>query len=62
LDARNFKRAEDIPRFEEVNVRKLVGLQSVVRWKKSDLEACGTAEGGWMQVEVDVWIKVQTGL
>ena len=43
-------------------MRKLVGLQSVVRWKKSDLEACGTAEGGWMQVEVDVWIKVQTGL
>jgi len=39
-----------------------VGLQSVVGCKESYLEACGTTEGGWMQVEVGVWIKVQAGV
>jgi len=27
--------------------------------EESDVEVCETAEGGWMQVEVDVLIKIQ---
>jgi len=37
-------------------------LQNVVGCKESDFEACGSVKGGSMQVEVDVWIKVQAGL
>jgi hypothetical protein len=41
---------------------KIMELQSVFGCNELDLEACGTIEGGWMQVEVGVWIKVQAGL
>jgi hypothetical protein len=55
LDARIFKRAEGIPRFEEVRVKACVTTKSSwMQGEELDLEICGTTEGDWMEVEVGV--------